>query len=169
MASDHLTATYKGLIKTLENAPELADVLVKVWPMYPFMYQGYHVKTGCLTLSVVPADTSGEEPVHNEPTKTDVIATDFILTCDTKFGKDEDVFFNETAPTMLDLEYMVIRALQSQAFWNAQGHHMGWSVDTIERDVLVETPRGEADPDVRRFIISLTVDVLLDRDDGPSR
>ena len=45
----------------------------------------------------------------------------------------------------------------------------GWSIDSIERDVPVLDEEGNQDFEVRRFILTLTVDVILDRDDGPAR
>lgn len=171
MATNHLRMTFEGLIRTLEESEELQGVLVgdRVFPFYAQSHSGHYVENGKLAIQLLLGDSEDEEAIHNEKTGTDLIPTQVALICDTKLGDDRRIWVNEDGDSLLDLEYKVLRALQSATNWNAAGHHQGWAVDGIERDSMVVTETGEEDPDVRRFVITLIVDVYLDRTDGPGR
>jgi len=169
MASDHLKATFKGLIQTIEEDPGIQTSLVAVFPYFAQFAPGYYVEQRKVTIQVTIGDTDSEEPVHNETTGTDILATEFILVCDTKMPRDSETLISDDGETLLDLEYKVLRSLQSTARWNAGTDCDGFSVSSIQRDVPVLDQDGNQDYDARRFIIVLTVDVQLDRDDGPWR
>lgn len=169
MASDHLSATFKGLLQTLEEAPILSDILIGVFPFFAHKHGSYYLEPGRIAIQLTLGDSDDEDPQHNESTGGDILPTTVGLVCDTQVADDSKIWINEDEDSLLDLEYKVIRALQSSSWWNAATHHQGWEITQIERDALVLTETGEEDPDTRRFVITLTVDVLLDRDDGPAR
>jgi len=169
MASDHLKATLKGLIQTIEEDSGIQTSLVKVFPYFAQFSPGYRVEQRMITIQITVGDSGSEEPLHNETTGTDILSTEFILVCDTKLPRDSEIFISDDGETLLDLEYKVLRSLQSATWWNASTHHYGWSVGSITRDVPILDENGEQDYDSRRFIILLDVDISFDRDDGPAR
>ena len=169
MATDHLSVTVDGLVQTLRTASELRDVLTGVFPYYAYDHAGYFSELGKMAISVLVGASQGEEFIHNESLQTDFLPTEITLVCDTKLSDDSEAFVSEDGYSLLDLEYLVIRALQSDAWWDAEGSNNGWVIAGIERDVAIPMDNGEPDPDYRRFEITLLVDVLLDRTDGPAR
>lgn len=169
MATDHLSVTFKGLCNTLSNAQELNDTLNDVFSYYAYGRSECFNMPGMLTISALIGDSTTEDPIHNESLQTDILPTSITLVCDTILSDDSNTNIADTGKSLLDHEYDVLRALQSDAWWNAEGSHHGWIVAGIERDVPVLLEDGGIDPDVRRFEITLLVDVLLDRTDGPGR
>jgi len=169
MASDHLKATFKGLVQTLEEDSGIQTSLVAVFPYFAQFAPGYRVEQRKVTIQITIGDSGSEEPLHNETTGTDIIPTEFILVCDTKMPRDSETLISDDGETLIDLEYKVLRSLQSSTWWNASTHHYGWSVSSISRDVPVLDQDGNQDYDSRRFIILLDVDISFDRDDGPAR
>ena len=125
MATDHLKATLEGLIQTIEEDQGIADALVKVFPFFAQNAPGYYTEPRRLTIQITVGDTNNEEPVHNESTQTDIMVTEFILVCDTKMPRDEETFISDGGDSMLDLEYKVLRSLQSATRWNASSNCHG--------------------------------------------
>jgi len=167
--TNHLKVALQACKDTLTESDALADCLVEVWDFWSFNYSGYTVLPGRLTISLIPGDSTQGTPRHNEPSQSDILETEFILTCDTHVWDDDHVFLSDEEITLIDFEYMVIRALQERDNWNVPKSFDGWDVSSIERDIAVEDASGDIDLDIRRFQITLTVDVYMDRTDGPAR
>jgi len=167
MASDHLKATLEGLKQTLEEDVNFFDDYVHQLHMfYAENGPAYSVENGKLTIQLLVGDTPDEERFTTDNTQSSILPTIFGLVCDTKFSQDSEAFISEDYETFLDLEYRLLRSLQSHASWNAATHHNGFNIQGIDRDVPVLTEDGEVDQDIRRFIVSLYVEVYFDRDDG---
>ena len=169
MATDHLKTALVGLVDTLKGATEISDILIDVFPFFAQFSQGYRIDSRQLTIQIEIGDSSEEQFLHNESTGTDFIPTQFILTCDTKLPSDDQILISDDGDSLLDLEYKVLRALQSVNFWSTASDLYGWTVTSISRDVPVLDESGAQDFDARRFVIELGVDIILDRDDGPAR
>lgn len=166
MSTDHLTATFTGLIHTLETAPVLQGYVLSVSDHLNHLAP---VARNKLTIHVLVGDSTQETPIHHESANSSIIPTNFVLVCDTKLERDADVFASASGESLLDHEYRVLRALQSSDYWGTVGNNHGWEVANIVRDDPVLTIDGGIDPDVRRFVIEITADVSFDRTDGPAR
>ncbi len=166
MATDHLTNTVSGLVETLQAADELNDYLTAVWPYYS---RRATVERNKVTIHIIVGNSTSEIPITDCSTNTDILPTEIALVCDTKLDSDADIFDAEIAQTLLDHEYRVLRALQSAAYWGTSGDNHGWEVSGVVRDEPVYDGAGALDPDIRRFVITISVDVSFDRTDGPAR
>ena len=172
MATNHLKETVVALVRALEDSSELEGILHRVYSFYPLGHSSYQVNPGELTLSVLVGDSDAEDPFINDSSSTDILPTEITIAIDTIFSNDEEMWISDDKQTMLDYEYLVIRALQESAFWNTSGNNQGWGVSGIERNVPVihDTERGAvAMPEIARVEVIITVDVYLDRTDGPAR
>jgi hypothetical protein len=171
MADDHIKAVLEGIKETLEDSNDLDNTLTKVLPYFAVNARDYYIKDRMVTIQLLIGDSAIEEPLHNEPEGTDFMSTDFLLVCDTALPSDREMYLPENGDGLLDLEFKVIRGLLSTEWLNAATHHYGWSIGSIERNIPVLDENGEEDFDVRRFIITIVVDVKLDRDEdgGPAR
>ena len=128
MATNHLKETVAGLIRSIQDSAELEGVLHKGYPFYAFGHSSYQVNPGELTISIIVGDSEGEDPFINDSTSTDILPTEILIVADTVFSNDDELWLSEDKETLIDYEYIILRALQEDAFWISGGNKQGWSV-----------------------------------------